>query len=236
MKRTYAERPDPEEIETYRRDAVSRAFGCTSEDWLEVVRRFWSMTQSGATAQSSPEGSPGEGLSEPALEHSHLHALGTLGDVLETQGMDVLRDREARSADGQFILVNNAVLDYPAVQRLAFESPLAELAAQLFGSDKVNFLFDHLHQAAGASTRTRPPGLALPRQRCARWHRSGPRPNPVAKETVPWDTSRVTPLGPARPNRSFPDRLRGPSASRLPDTRGTSPTTTSSISTSNRAT
>ena len=144
----------PEEIETYRRDGVVRLRGALSEDWVAVVRDAVEDAER-RYRESPPAGLPGEGLSEPALDHSHLHALGTLGDVLEKQGMDVLRDRESRSADGQFILVNNAVLDYPAVQRLAFESPLAELAAQLFGSDKVNFLFDQIFiKQPGASTRT----------------------------------------------------------------------------------
>ena len=144
----------PDEIETYRRDGVVCIRGALSDDWVAVVRDAVDDAEQ-RYRQASAEGSPGEDLPEPTLEHSHLLAMGQLGEILEKQGMDVLRDRESSSADGQYILVNNAVLDYPAVQRLAFESPLAELAAQLFGSDKVNFLFDQIFiKQPGASTRT----------------------------------------------------------------------------------
>lgn len=69
--------------------------------------------------------------------------------------MDVLKDDKTGEAEGHFLLVNNAVLDYPAVQRLAKASPLAELAAQLYGSAKVNFLFDQIFiKQPGAANRT----------------------------------------------------------------------------------
>ena len=162
----------PEEIETYRRDGVVCLRGALSDEWVAVVReavedaerRYRQSPSDRATiaelldedSEWLPlERSPGEGQPEPTLEHSHLHALNQLGEVLEEQGAEVLREGKSGNADGQFILVNNAILDYPAVQRLARESPLAELAAQLFGSDKVNFLFDQIFiKQPGASTRT----------------------------------------------------------------------------------
>lgn len=143
----------PEEIETYHRDGVVCLRGALSDEWVAVVRDAVDDAER-RYRESASEVSPGS-LSEPTLENSHLHALGQLGEMLEAQGMDVLRDREPSTADGQFILVNNAVLDYPAVQRLALESPLGELAAQLFGSTKVNFLFDQIFiKQPGAGTRT----------------------------------------------------------------------------------
>ncbi len=84
--------------------------------------------------------------------------MGQMGEMLEAQGVDVLREDASSpdgQRDGQFILVNNAILDYQAVQRLARESPLPELAAQLFASNKVNFLFDQIFiKQPGANTRT----------------------------------------------------------------------------------
>ena len=146
----------PDEIETYRRDGVVCLRGALGDDWVAVVKDAVDDAER-RYRESTPKRSPGHGRPEPTLEHSHLHALGQLGEMLEEQGVDVLRDRDGDSgnADGQFILVNNAVLDYPAIQQLALESPLAELAAQLFGSDKVNFLFDQIFiKQPGASTRT----------------------------------------------------------------------------------
>jgi len=144
----------PDEIETYRRDGVVCLRAVLSDDWVAVVRDAVDDAER-RYRESQLAGSAGESMLAPTLEQSHLPALGQLGEMLEAQGMDVLRDRVPGNTDGQFILVNNAVLDYPAVQRLAFESPLAELAAQLFGSDKVNFLFDQIFiKQPGAGTRT----------------------------------------------------------------------------------
>lgn len=143
-----------DEIETYRRDGVVCLRGVLSDDWVAVVRDAVDDAER-RYRETVSEISP-TSIAEPTLEHSHLHALGKLGEVLEAQGMDVLRDGESvGQADGQFILVNNAVLDYPAVKRLALESPLGEIAAQLFGADKVNFLFDQIFiKQPGANTRT----------------------------------------------------------------------------------
>ncbi len=144
----------PEEIETYRRDGVVCLRGALSDSWVAVVKDAVDDAER-RYLESQSEGSSVESVLEPTLEHSHLHAMGQLGAMLEAQGMDVLRDKKPDNADGQFILVNNAVLDYPAVQRLALESPLAGLAAQLFGARKVNFLFDQIFiKQPGAGTRT----------------------------------------------------------------------------------
>lgn len=139
-----------EEIETYQRDGVVCLRGALSDEWIAVVR------DAVDDAERRYLQTAGEAPAEPTLEHSHLHAMGQLGDMLEEQGVEVLRDGGAGAgAAGQFILVNNAVLDYPAVQQLATQSPLAELAAQLFGSKKINFLFDQIFiKQPGANTRT----------------------------------------------------------------------------------
>lgn len=143
-----------DEIETYRRDGVVCLRGVLNAEWVTVVRDAVDDAEQ-RYRQSHPEGSPGRGRPEPTIEHSNLHPLSQFGDMLEEMGQTVLRDGEAGSDDGQFILVNNAVLDYPAVQRLATESPLGELAAQLFGAAKVNFLFDQIFiKQPGAGTRT----------------------------------------------------------------------------------
>ena len=143
-----------DEIETYRRDGVVCLRRVLSDDWVALVRDAVDDAEQ-RYRHSHPEGSPGQGRPEPTIEHSNLHPLSQFGDMLEEMGQKVLRDGEAGSDDGQFILVNNAVLDYPAVQRLAIESPLGELAAQLFGAAKVNFLFDQIFiKQPGAGTRT----------------------------------------------------------------------------------
>lgn len=138
----------PEEIETFRSDGVVCLRGVLNDEWVGVVR------DAVDDAESRYLGSPPDVRGEPTTEKSHLHALNQLGEMIEDMGGEVLRDGESE-ADGEFILVNNAVIDYPAVQSLALESPLGELAAQLFGSDKVNFLFDQIFiKQPGANTRT----------------------------------------------------------------------------------
>ena len=143
-----------DEIETYRRDGVVCLRGVLSDDWVAVVKDAVDDAER-RYRESPPEAPTIDGLAVTTLERSNLHPLNQLGDVLEEMGGEVLRDGESASGDGQFILVNNAVLDYPAVQRLALESPLGELAAQLFGANKVNFLFDQIFiKQPGANTRT----------------------------------------------------------------------------------
>ena len=139
----------PDEIETYRRDGVVCLRGVLNDAWVAVVK------EAVDEAERRYDQSSGEELFEPTPDASNLHAMSRLGEMLEGMGAEVLRDGDAGASDGQFILVNNAVLDYPAVQRLAVESPLGELAAQLFGADKVNFLFDQIFiKQPGANTRT----------------------------------------------------------------------------------
>ncbi|MGI9614355.1 MAG: phytanoyl-CoA dioxygenase family protein [Acidimicrobiales bacterium] len=147
-----------DEIETYRRDGVVCLRGALGDDWVALVRDAVDDAE-GRHRESARERPPGEGRPEPTTERSNLHPLNDFGELLEEMGQEVLRDGDVddtqAGADGQFILVNNAVLDYPAVQRLALDSPLGELAAQLFGSDKVNFLFDQIFiKQPGAGTRT----------------------------------------------------------------------------------
>mgnify|MGYP000577485555 CR=1 FL=1 len=141
-----------EEIETYRRDGVVCLRGVLGDDWVAVVKDAVDDAEQCFASASSP------GIPEPTLETSNLYPLNQLGDRIEEMGGAVLRESETdegSAPDGQFILVNNAILDYPAVQRLAHESPLGSLAAQLFGAQKVNFLFDQIFiKQPGANTRT----------------------------------------------------------------------------------
>ncbi len=141
-----------EEIDTYRRDGVVCLRNALSAEWVAQVK------EAVDDAEQRYRDAPGVGRPEPTLEKSNLHPLNQVGNMLEEMGAAVLREEtsdEGSSNDGQFILVNNAVLDYPAVRRLAMESPLGELAAQLFGADKVNFLFDQIFiKQPGATTRT----------------------------------------------------------------------------------
>lgn len=142
----------PDDIETYRHDGVVCLRGVLDDEWVALVRDAVDeaerrhRTLHAALAERS-------GRPEPTLERSSLHALGEFSDGPEAAGQDVLRDGER--GDGEFILVNNAVMDYPAVQRLARESPLGSLAGQLFGSSKANFLFDQIFvKQPGANART----------------------------------------------------------------------------------
>ena len=140
----------PEEIEAYCRDGVVCLRGALSAEWVAVVK------DAVDDAERRYRETPADlaGATQATLEHSHLLPMGQLSDMMEAQGMNVLRDVKT-GGDGQYILVNNAVMDYPAVQRLAHESPLAELAAQLFGASKINFLFDQIFiKQPGANTRT----------------------------------------------------------------------------------
>lgn len=150
----------PDEIETYRHDGVVCLRGVLGDDWVAEVRNAVDDAER-RYLQVAQEPHAGDGRPEPTFERSNLHQLNKLGDMLEEMGADVLREGGATGTDtgtgtdGQFILVNNAALDYPAVKRLALDSPLGELAAQLFGAKKVNFLFDQIFiKQPGAGTRT----------------------------------------------------------------------------------
>lgn len=142
----------PAEIETYRRDGVVCLRGALSPEWVAQVK------EAVDEAERRFSDAAGAGTSEPTTERSILHPLNQLGDMLSEMGAEILYEDKAdggSEADGQFILVNNAVLDYPAVQRLAIDSPLGHLAGQLFGANKVNFLFDQIFiKQPGATTRT----------------------------------------------------------------------------------
>ena len=96
-----------------------------------------------------------DGVMDIVMDRSHLRALSVLGEAAEAMGGSVLDESRDGGREGEFILVNNAVLDYEGIRRVALDSPLPELAGQLFGSSKVNFVFDQvLIKEPGALSRT----------------------------------------------------------------------------------
>jgi hypothetical protein len=96
-----------------------------------------------------------DGVMDIVMDRSHLRALSVLGEAAEAMGGSVLDESRDGGREGEFILVNNAVLDYEGIRRVALDSPLPALAGQLFGSSKVNFVFDQvLIKEPGALSRT----------------------------------------------------------------------------------
>lgn len=142
-----------EEIETYNRDGVACLRGLLPPDWTaELVK---AMDKIEAAHQIKRDNNDFAMSMTTDQDHSQLHALGVAEEMLSQMGGKVLKDETQNKTDGEYILVNNAVRDYDEVRRMAHKSPLAEAAGKLFGSDKINFLFDQIFiKQAGASTRT----------------------------------------------------------------------------------
>lgn len=143
-----------EEIEAYRRDGVVCLRGVLNDEWVELVREAVDTAEQ-RHRELQEQLATQNGRSEWTRDQSSLHALGTFGDTLEESGQTVLRDGDGPGGDGEFILVNNSAFDCPAVRRLALEGPLGSVSGQLFGSTKVNFLFDQIFiKQPGANART----------------------------------------------------------------------------------
>ena len=144
----------PEEIETYRRDGVVCLRGVLPPEWVSVLGQALDQVEDDYRARKD-SGAEHEGAFEAITDRAHLIPLGAHAGTVEQMGGSVLREREARDGDGEYILVNNATRDYPGIHRMALESPLAEAAAALFGAKKINFLFDQVFvKQAGAVART----------------------------------------------------------------------------------
>lgn len=143
-----------EEIETYQRDGVVCLRGLLSPEWISVLSNDLSLIE-GAFQARKEVGTERDGTFDLGGDGSHVIAISAVAEVTEMAGSKVLREREAKDGDGEFILVNNATREYAGIRRLAVESPLVEAAAALFGSDKVNFVFDQTFvKQPGAVSRT----------------------------------------------------------------------------------
>lgn len=143
-----------EEIDSYRRDGVVCLRQALAPQWVAVVTSAVDQVQADYDALKA-QGVQRDGVMDIVLGRSHLRALSVLGEAAEEVGGVVLREQDARGTGGEFILVNNAVHDYDGVRQLAMESPLPALAGQLFGSEKVNFIFDQVFiKEPGALSRT----------------------------------------------------------------------------------
>lgn len=144
----------PEEIETYRRDGVVRLRGVLPPEWVSELSKTLDQVEDDYRARKEA-GAERDGAFESVTDRAHLLPMGVLGEFAEQAGGRILRERETREGDGEFILVNNASRDYSGIRRMAVESPLAAAAAALFGADKVNFLFDQIFvKQPGAVSRT----------------------------------------------------------------------------------
>ena len=143
-----------EEIETYRNDGVACLRGVLPLEWVEVLTQAMNDILADYSALKTA-GVQRDGVMDIVLDRSHLRPLSVLGEAAEAMGGSVLAEDQGGGREGEYILVNNAVLDYAGIRRLALESPLPELAGQLFGSSKVNFVFDQvLIKEPGALSRT----------------------------------------------------------------------------------
>jgi len=143
-----------EEVETYERDGVVCLRQALPTEWVKVLSETIAQVEQNYRA-SKAAGTERDTAMDVVMDRSHLRPLSVLGELAEKLGGSVLSEPERDGSDGEFILVNNAVLDYGGIRRLASESPLPSLAGQLFGSDKVNFVFDQIFvKEPGALSRT----------------------------------------------------------------------------------
>ncbi|MGH0037986.1 MAG: phytanoyl-CoA dioxygenase family protein [Myxococcota bacterium] len=144
----------PEEIETYRRDGVVCLRGLLPPEWVSVLRKALDRIEDDHRARKQA-GRERDGAFEAVTDRAHLMTLAPLAEVAEQAGASILREREAREGDGEYLLVNNASRDDREIRRMAVEGPLAEAAAALFGAGKINFLFDQVFvKQPGAVART----------------------------------------------------------------------------------
>jgi len=143
-----------EEIETYRDNGVVCLRDVLPPDWVRVLTQGMDDILADYSALKKA-GVQRDGVMDIVMDRSHLRALSVLGEAAEAMGGSVLDESRDGGREGEFILVNNAVLDYEGIRRVALDSPLPELAGQLFGSSKVNFVFDQvLIKEPGALSRT----------------------------------------------------------------------------------
>ena len=143
-----------EEIETYRNDGVVCLRAALPLEWVKVLTQAMDDILADYSALKAA-GVQRDGAMDIVLDRSHLRALSVLGEAAEAMGGSVLAEHRDGGREGEFILVNNAVVDYAGIRRVALESPLPALAGQLFGSSKVNFVFDQvLIKEPGALSRT----------------------------------------------------------------------------------
>ncbi len=145
----------PEEIETYRRDGVVCLRGVLPPEWVSVLSKAIDQVEGEYRARQEAGTERDGALDLSVTDRSHLIPFGPRTEVMEEAGARILREREAREGDGEFLLVNNASRDYSEIRRMAVEGPLAEAAAALFGADKVHFVFDQIFvKQPGAVART----------------------------------------------------------------------------------
>ena len=143
-----------EEIETYRDAGVVCLRAVLPLEWVKLLTEAMDDILGDYSALKKA-GIQRDGVMDIVLGRSHLRALSVLGEAAEAIGGSVLTEDSGGSGEGEFILVNNAVLDYEGIRRVALDSPLPALAGQLFGSKKVNFVFDQvLIKEPGALSRT----------------------------------------------------------------------------------
>ncbi len=143
-----------EEIETYRNDGVVCLRDVLSLEWVKVLTQAMDDILADYSDLKTA-GVQRDGVMDIVLGRSHLRALSVLGEAAEAMGGSVLAEEQSGGREGEYIRVTNAVLDYAGIRRIALESPLAALAGQLFGSSKVNFVFDQvLIKEPGALSRT----------------------------------------------------------------------------------
>jgi len=143
-----------EEIETYRDDGVVCLRAVLPPDWVGVLTQAMDDILADYSALKKA-GVQRDGVMDVVMDRSHLRALSVLGEAAEAMGGSVLDEDGEGGGEGECSLVNNAVLDYAGIRRVALDSPLPALVGQLFGSSKVNFVFDQvLIKEPGALSRT----------------------------------------------------------------------------------
>lgn len=126
-----------EHVETYQRDGFVHLRGVLDSSWVEVLKQAIHRVTDEANLQPRI-------VNMSAMKESADAGLGPRvdGPVL----------REGKS---DYLLAHNAWGWNDELRRVAFESPLAEYAAQLMGANKIKFYFDQTFiKPAGSLLRT----------------------------------------------------------------------------------
>lgn len=137
-----------EEINSYREHGVVCLRQALSAEWVAVLRetidaleRNWKARRASITDFPAVLTSAPESLSLAAQRGSPPPTVLSMNKV---ESENILVETGGEKNDGEFIVAAYLLDDpeYPGVRRLAFESPLATLMGELFGSSKVNFGMD----------------------------------------------------------------------------------------------
>lgn len=126
----------PQEVKKYREDGFVHLKGLLSSEWVDQATRIFE------ELMAKPPATPSEGNLVEAV------------DMLKEVGADPVT-KDADQASGRFLIRTYEWLNVPDLEHLGCSAPLPEVAATLFGADRINFYGDQSFlKDAGSQHRT----------------------------------------------------------------------------------